>query len=105
MVSILGFEYREITCREIAGFQQIEITFANGSLARIHMQMNRKVPYFSVVSHARETHPITVSGERLFRSGLEGILGFFRNPSTAIDRRETLAIMEILETVKAYFAA
>lgn len=105
MVSVLGFDCREITCREVAGFRQIEITFANGSLARIHLHVKRKTPYFSVVPHAAETRSILVSGERLFRSGLEGILGFFRDPSTAVDRRETLAILEIMEKVKAQFAS
>ncbi len=105
VVSVLGFEYREIVCREVAGFRQIEITFADGGVAVIHLCVNHRVRYFSVVSHADETTPVSISGgEGLFRAGLNGILDFFQNPGIAIDRRETLAILEILERIKTAYA-
>ncbi len=105
VVSVLGFEYREVVCREVAGLRQIEITFSNGGVAVIYLCVNHKVRYFSVVSHADETTPVTISGgENLFRAGLEGILNFFRTPSFPVDRRETLAILEILDRIKTQYA-
>lgn len=105
VISVLGPDYRDIRCREVAGFRKIEISFANGSEALINMHINHAVAFFSVISLASETQPIMIDGNKIFASGLSGILNFFKNPSQAIDRRETMAIMEILEKIKTQYAS
>jgi len=105
VVSIMGSEFKEVTCREVAGFRQIEITFSDERAASIHMHVGHDAPYFSVVSHAKETCPIAIDSDQFFSAGMKGILNFFRHPGQAIDRRETIAILEILEKIRADFRA
>lgn len=105
VVSVMGPEFRQVVCRTVAGFRQIEIMFSGERVATIHMHVNHDAPYFSVVSHLEETRPFTISRDHLFRSGLDGILDFFRHPDHAIDHRETLAVLKILEDIHSGFSA
>jgi len=101
VVSLLGPELTGISSQEIGGFQRVDLGFSQGRAASIHMHVNHNTPFMSVVHNQEETRAIAINGGNLFRSGLNGILQFFREPAKAIDRRETFVVMEILDWLGA----
>ncbi len=103
IISIMGHEVEAIGHNRVAGFDFIRLKFSGDREGHIHMHLApHAVPYFAVVSNEKETRSIEVDRTKLFASGLNGILDFFRDPTAnQIDRRETLAIMRILDELKA----
>jgi len=100
VVSLLGGDVLKVTQRELAGFTRIDLSFAGDRAATINMHVGHNTPFLSIVHTDVETLPIKVDGSDLFRSGLNGILDFFRNPEKRIDRKETLAVMGVLEMLR-----
>jgi predicted dehydrogenase len=100
VVSLMGPEIHEIAVTEISGYRRIDLGFSGNRSASIHMHVNHNTPFLTVVTNDEETKAIEVNGGRLFASGLNGILAFFRNPTDPIDRQETLAIMKVLEILR-----
>lgn len=100
VVSVMGAEIESVKSERMAGFQRITLGFSRDRAATIQMYVGHSTPFFSVVSNDVETRPITIDGSKLFLRGLQGILDFFRDPATAIDRRETLAVLQTIETLK-----
>lgn len=98
VISVMGPLVKDVSYREVAGFHHIELQFAGERMAVIHFQVEHATPYFAVVTTSDKWgRPIAIDSTHLFRNGLEAIVAFFRDPSTAIDRRETLAIMKTLD--------
>ncbi len=97
VISVMGPEVEGMRRETLAGFERITLLFSGGRAATIQMYVGHGTPFFTVVSDERETAPIAIDGSKIFENGLRGILDFFRDPATAIDRRETLAILELVE--------
>ncbi len=105
VVSVLSPDVLEVSQRELAGFTQVDLAFSGGRAATINMHVKHNTPFLSVLHTDDETVSIKVDGQQLFRSGLSGILDFFRNPEKSIDRRETMAVVRVLETLRPNVAS
>jgi len=104
VISLMGPDIEAIEQSEVSGFTLVKLSFSGGRSAHIHMHVNHGTPFFSVVTDEEETRVVSIDGGNLFRAGLRGILSFFENPQKAIDRRETLAVMRVLDVLRTKMA-
>ncbi len=100
VISVMGPEIDTIKAEEVAGFTRITLHFSRNRLATIHMYVGHSTPFFSVVSDAELTRPITIDGSQIFHNGLMAILEFFKAGKAQIPRGETMAIMQALDALR-----
>ena len=100
-VSLLGPDYESLRIERLANITRIDLTFGGNRAASIHMAAPSEIAFSATVSNPAKTASFVVDDGRLFVSGLHAILDFFDNGHALIDQRETLAVMRILDEIKA----
>lgn len=101
VVSLLGPDYESLSFKRLAHITRIDLAFGGNRAASIHMAAPSEIAFSTTVSNPAKTASFVVDDGRLFVSGLHAILDFFSKGHALIDQRETLAIMRILDEVKA----
>ena len=96
-VSILGPEAQALMRRGTDQESQLLVNFSGGRTAVINVYVKRKTPYAASVTTAKETRYIEVDTKPLFVDAAAGMLDFFAAGKEQVDRRETMAIMKILD--------
>ena len=76
------------------------LNFSNGRSAVVHFYVNNRAPYAAMVTTDGETRYINGNDGQLFVNAAAAILDFFDAGQSSIDRRETMAIMRILDAVR-----
>ena len=99
-VSLLGPDYESLRAERLAHITRIDLAFSGGRAASIHMAAPSEIAFSATVSNPQSTRTFVVDEGRLFVSGLHAILDFFELGRAVVDRRETLAIMRILDDLR-----
>jgi predicted dehydrogenase len=96
-VSILGPEAQALMRRGADPESQLLIDFSGGRTAVVNVYNRRKTPYAASVTTTKETRYLEVDTKPLFTDAAAAMLDFFAAGRELIDRRETMAILRILE--------
>ncbi|HYF00663.1 MAG TPA: Gfo/Idh/MocA family oxidoreductase, partial [Planctomycetota bacterium] len=96
-VSCLGPEALAVRRRGTGALSQLQIDFSGGRTAVVHVCTASKTPYAASVATPKETRYIEVDTKPLFRDAAAAMLGFFEARRAQVDRRETMAILRILD--------
>ncbi len=99
-VSLMGPEFLSLETTKLAHITRIDLTFSGGRAASLHVASPAEISFSATVSNPQVTKSFVVDEGRLFVSGLNGILDFFDAGRPLVDRRETLAIMQVLHEVR-----
>lgn len=96
-VSCLGPEAQALMRRGKDPESQLLIDFSGGRTAVVNVYNRRRTPYAASLTTAKETRYIEVDTKPLFVDAAAGMLDFFAAGKEQVDRRETMAIMRILD--------
>lgn len=96
-VSCLGPEVQAVMRRGTDAESQLLVNFSGGRTAVVNVYIKRKTPYAASVTTAKETRYIEVDTRPLFVDAAAGMLDFFAAGKESVDRRETMAVMKILD--------
>ena len=96
-VSCLGPEARALMRRGADPESQLLIDFSEGRTAVVNVYNKRKTPYAASVTTAKETRYLEVDTKPLFVDAAAAMLDFFAAGAAQVDRRETMAVLRILE--------
>ncbi len=96
-VSCLGPEVRALMRRGMDPESQLLLDFSGGRTAVVNVYNRRKTPYAASVTTTKETRYLEVDTRPLFVDAASAMIEFFTAGREQIDRRETMAVMRILE--------
>ena len=96
-VSCLGADAQALMRRGTDAESQLLINFSGGRTAVVNVYIKRKTPYAASVTTAKETRYIEVDTKPLFVDAAAAMLDFFAAGKEQVDRRETMAVMRILD--------
>jgi len=99
-VSCLGPEVKSLMRRGTAQDSQLLIDFSDGRTAVVNVHVKRKTPYAASVTTPKETRYWEVDTKPLWTDAAAGLLEFFAAGKPQVDRRETLAVMRILDAAR-----
>lgn len=96
-VSCLGDEVVSLMRRGTEPESQLLINFTGGRTAVVHVYNKKQTPYAASVTTDKETRYFEVDTKRLFVDAATAMLDFFARGKPDVERRESLAIMRILD--------
>lgn len=96
-VSCLGPDAVSIRRRGTDAVAQLQIDFSGGRSAVVHVCTPSKTPYAASVTTIKETRYFEVDTKPLFADAAAAMLGFFEARRAQVDRRETMALLRILD--------
>ena len=96
-VSCLGPEAQSLMRRGMEAESQLLINYSGGRTAVVNVYVKRKTPYAASITTAKETRYVEVDTKPLFVDAAAGMLDFFAAGKELVDRRETMAVMRILD--------
>ncbi len=96
-VSCLGPEVQSLMRRGTDAESQLLLNFSEGRTAVVNVHVKKKTPYAASVTTTKETKYFEVDTKPLFVDAAAGMLDFFTAGKAIVDRRETLALMRILD--------
>jgi predicted dehydrogenase len=96
-VSCLGAEAQSLMRRGPDAESQLLLNFSEGRTAVVNVHVKKKTPYAASVTTTKETRYFEVDTKPLFVDAAAGMLDFFAAGKALVDRRETLALMRILD--------
>lgn len=96
-VSCLGPEAQAVMRRGTDAESQLLINFSGGRTAVVNVYIKRKTPYAASLTTAKETRYIEVDTKPLWVDAATALLDFFAAGKEQVDRRETMAILRILD--------
>jgi hypothetical protein len=96
-VSCLGSEAQALMRRGTDAESQLLINFSGGRTAVVNVYVKRKTPYAASLTTAKETRYLEVDTKPLFVDAAAAMLDFFAAGKEQVDRRETMAVMRILD--------
>jgi hypothetical protein len=96
-VSCLGPEVQSLLRRGVDTESQLLVNFSGGRTAVVNVYVKKKTPYAASITTSKETRYLEVDTKPLFVDAAAGMLDFFAAGKELVDRRETLAIMRILD--------
>jgi len=99
-VSCLGPEVESLMRRGTDPESQLLVNFSKGRTAVINVYNRRKTPYAASITTAKQTRHFTVNTRRLFDDAAVGMLNFFDAGRALVDRRESMAVMRILDAAR-----
>ena len=99
-VSCLGPEARALMRRGTDPESQLLVDFSDGRTAVVNVYNRRNTPYAASVTTAKETRYLEVDTKPLFVDAAAAMLDFFAAGRELVDRRETMAVMRILEAAR-----
>lgn len=99
-ISCLGHEAVSLMRRGTEPESQLLINFTHGRTGIVNVYNKRRTPFAAAVTTAKETRYLEVDTKNLFVDAAAAMLDFFAAGKPDIDRRETLAIMRILDAAR-----
>lgn len=99
-VSCLGHEAVELMRRGTEPESQLLVNFSAGRTAVINVYNKKQTPFAASVTTEKETKYIEVDTKRLFVDAAAAMLDFFAAGRPDVDRRESLAILRILDAAR-----
>ena len=96
-VSCLGPEAVALRRRGTGPVSQLQVDFTGGRTAVVHVCTPSKTPYAASVTTLKETRAFEVDTKPLFTDAAAAMLDFFEAGRARVDRRETMAILRILD--------
>lgn len=96
-VSCLGHEVESLMRRGTETESQLLVNLSGGRTAVVNVHVKKKTPYAASVTTTKETRYFEVDTKPLFVDAAVGMLDFFAAGKEQVDRRETMAIMRILD--------
>ncbi|HVE40214.1 MAG TPA: Gfo/Idh/MocA family oxidoreductase [Planctomycetota bacterium] len=96
-VSCLGPDAQSLMRRGTDPESQLLINYSGGRTAVINVYIKRKTPYAASITTAKESRYLEVDTKPLFVDAASALLDFFAAGKEQVDRRETMAVMKILE--------
>jgi len=99
-VSVLGPEALALQRRGTDPESQLLIDFSGGRTAVVNVYNRRQTPYAASVTTAKEMRYLEVDTKPLFVDAAAAMLDFFAAGREQVDRRETMAVMKILEAAR-----
>jgi predicted dehydrogenase len=97
LISVMGPEAEDLMRRGSGDRSQLLINFSHGRTAVVNVYTGSSTPYAASVTNRKGTRLIQVDQNLMFQNSLSATMNFFENGSPNVDRRETLAIMAILD--------
>jgi predicted dehydrogenase len=99
-VSLLGPEVQALFRRGKEPESQLLIDFSGGRTAVVNVYNRRQTPYAASVTTPKETRYTEVDTKPLFVDAAAAMLDFFAAGREQVDRRETMAVLRILEAAR-----
>lgn len=99
-VSCLGHEALALMRRGTDAESQLLINFSGGRTAVVNVHVKKKTPYAASITTTQETRYIEVDVKPLFVDAAAAMLDFFQAGQARVDRRETMAVLRILEAAR-----
>jgi predicted dehydrogenase len=99
-VSCLGPEAQSLMRRGTDPESQLLVNFSGGRTAVINVYNKRKTPYAASITTAKETRYLEVDTKPLFVDAAAAMIDFFAAGKEQVDRRETMAVMRILDAAR-----
>ncbi len=99
-VSCLGHEAVSLLRRGTEPESQLLLNFSHGRTAVVNVYNKSRTPFAASVTTAKETRYLEVDTKNLFVDAAAAMLDFFTAGKAGIDRRESLAIMRILDAAR-----
>ena len=99
-VSCLGPEAQSLMRRGSDPESQLLVNYSGGRTAVINVYNRRKTPYAASVTTAKETRYLEVDTKPLFVDAAAAMLEFFAAGKEQVDRRESMAVMRILDAAR-----
>ena len=99
-VSCLGPEVQSLLRRGTDAESQLLLNCSGGRTAVVNVYIKRKTPYAASVTTAKETRYLEVDTGPLFVDAARAMIDFFAAGREQVDRRETMAVMRILEAAR-----
>jgi predicted dehydrogenase len=96
-ISCLGADVVEVMRRGTESQSQLLLNFTNGRTAVVNLYSNARTPYAATVTSDKATKYISVDTKALFVRATRGLIDFYRSAEPQIDRRETMAIMQVID--------
>ncbi|MFN7141386.1 MAG: hypothetical protein ACK4UN_18825, partial [Limisphaerales bacterium] len=97
LVSVMGYEVTALMRRGGAEGAQLLIEFAGGRTGTANVFPKTTTPFAASFTTDKATRYVEVDVSKIFVNNQAGVLDFFEAGKPLIDRRESLAIMWILD--------
>jgi hypothetical protein len=76
---------------------QLVLNFSGGRTAVVNVYTSSSTPYAASITNRKGTRLIQVDQKLMFQNSLSATMDFFDSGTPNVERRETLAIMAILD--------
>jgi hypothetical protein len=96
-ISCLGADVVEVMRRGTESHTQLLLNLTNDRTAVVNLYSNTRTPYAASVTSDKDTKYISVDTKDLFVRATRGLIEFYKSAEPKIDRRETMAIMQIID--------
>ncbi len=100
VVSTMGHEVLRVMRRGKGQHSQLLLDFSDGRTAVVNVYIKTRTAYSATVTTAGETKYLAADISKIFVRNCAAVLDLFESGKPNVDRRETLAIMKILDFVK-----
>lgn len=99
-ISCMGHEVESVMRRGGEPHSQLLLNFSGDRTAVVNVYTKARTPYAASVTTTKETRHIPVDTKQLFINAAAGMLDFFEAKKPFIDRRETMAVMRIIDAAR-----
>ena len=96
----MGAEVERLMRRGTGDHSQLLLDFSAGRTAIANVYTNANTLFAAALTTAKGSEYIAVDSSAIFRNTAAAMLDLFTQGKTAIDRRETLAIRQVLDAAE-----
>ena len=100
LISVMGHEATELMRRGKAERAQLLVNFQGGRTGVVNVFAKTMTPFAASCTTAKGTRYLEVDVPAIFINNQAAILDFFASGRTNVDRRESLAIMRLLDAAR-----
>ncbi|MCC7007704.1 MAG: hypothetical protein IT184_02705 [Acidobacteria bacterium] len=97
LISVMGPDAQRLMRRGTGDRSQLLIDFSGGRTGVVNVYTGSATPFAASLSSRKGTRYLPVDQARMFEASLSSTLDFFETGRPNVDRRETMAVMGILE--------
>lgn len=100
LVSVMGHEATALMRRGAPERAQLLVEFTGGRTGVVNVFAKTSTPFAASFTTEKATRYVEVDASKLFSNNQSAILDFFESGKPNIDRRESLAIMRLLDSAR-----
>ncbi|MBI4662496.1 MAG: hypothetical protein HY735_27080 [Verrucomicrobia bacterium] len=100
LISVMGHETTALMRRGTGNRSQLLIDFAGERTGVVNVYPQSNTPFAASVTTEKATYYMAVESSQIFVNNASAILNFFLAGKPNIDRRQTLALMRLLDAAK-----